>query len=717
MKKLLTITALILLFWPAILKADEGMWLPALLEKVNLNQMKAEGSRLSAEDIYSVNHSSLKDAVVALDHGSCTAELVSEDGLLLTNHHCGFDEIQEHSSTEHDYLRDGFWARSKDEELPNPGKSASFLIRCEDVSAKILAALSDTLTEEQREQKIREISAKIEKDAMSDDPYEARVQSLYNGNQFFLFIYETFRDIRLVAAPPQSMGKFGGDTDNWMWPRQTDDFSMFRIYCGKDGKPASYSKDNVPFKPKYHFTISLDGYKKNDFAMVMGYPGSTNRYKTSYGIGYTMDVTNPIRIKVREAKQNIMKDFMKTSQKDKLMYAAKYARSSNYYKYSVGQNEGLQHLEVIAQKKELENQFRKWVNADPQRQAKYGKALELIADAYKDVDDEVALEYMMEAMVRGPEIFYFAYRMRPLLDALNSEKKAKHENLNGEHIDDRLDEFYKDFDATTDQKIAAALFKIYEQNVKPLYFPPFIKTVQTKFKNNFDEYTRDLYDRSIFSSKEKLSKFLQNPKAKTLEKDPIFQASLDIFRMMRVIGNETEKTTDELSKGNRLFLEGLMEMEKNKTFYPDANSTMRLTYGTVGDYDPRDGVHYNYFTTLKGYIEKEIPGDDEFDVPAKLKEMYYANDYGRYADNDGTLHTCFITNDDITGGNSGSPVINSNGQLIGIAFDGNWEAMTGDLAYEKNVQKTICVDIRFVLWTIDKFAGAKNLIDEMTIEK
>jgi hypothetical protein len=357
------------------------------------------------------------------------------------------------------------------------------------------------------------------------------------------------------------------------------------------------------------------------------------------------------------------------------------------------------------------------VNADSQRQAKYGKALELIADAYKDVDDEVALEYMMEAMVRGPEIFYFAYRMRPLLDALNSEKKAKHENLNGEHIDDRLDEFYKDFDATTDQKIAAALFKIYEQNVKPLYFPPFIKTVQTKFKNNFDEYTRDLYDRSIFSSKEKLSKFLQNPKAKTLEKDPIFQASLDIFRMMRVIGNETEKTTDELSKGNRLFLEGLMEMEKNKTFYPDANSTMRLTYGTVGDYDPRDGVHYNYFTTLKGYIEKEIPGDDEFDVPAKLKEMYYANDYGRYADNDGTLHTCFITNDDITGGNSGSPVINSNGQLIGIAFDGNWEAMTGDLAYEKNVQKTICVDIRFVLWTIDKFAGAKNLIDEMTIEK
>lgn len=717
MKKLFAIIALMLLFSPAILRADEGMWLPALLEKVNLNQMKAEGCKLSAEDIYSINHSSLKDAVVALDHGSCTAELVSEDGLLLTNHHCGFDEIQEHSTTEHDYLRDGFWARSKDEELPNPQKSASFLIRCEDVSDKILPALNDSMTEEQREQKIREISSKLEKDAVGEDPYEARVQAMYNGNQYFLFVYETFRDIRLVAAPPQSMGKFGGDTDNWMWPRQTDDFSMFRIYCGKDGKPAPYSKDNVPFKPKYHFTISLDGYKKNDFAMVMGYPGSTNRYKTSYGVEYTMNVTNPIRIKVREAKQNIMKDFMKTSQKDKLMYAAKYARSSNYYKYSIGQNEGLQHLDVIAKKKALEDQFTKWVNADPGRKAKYGDALGLIADAYKDVDDDIAFEYMMEAMVRGPEIFYFAYRMRPLLDALNSNKKAKHENMDNERIEDRLDEFYKDFDATTDQQIAAALFRIYEKNVKPQYFPPFIKTVQTKYKNNFDAYTRDLYARSIFSTKEKLAKFLQNPKAKTLEKDPIFLVSLDIFRMMRVIGEETNKTTDELAKGQRLFLGGLMEMEKDKTFYPDANSTMRLTYGTVGDYDPRDAVHYNYFTTLKGYIEKEIPGDDEFDVPAKLKEMYYAKDFGRYADEDGTLHTCFITNDDITGGNSGSPVINGQGQLIGIAFDGNWEAMTGDLAYEKNIQKCICVDIRFVLWTIDKFAGATNLIDEMTIVK
>lgn len=717
MKKFLAIVAFIMVLSPTIVKADEGMWLPALLEKLNINQMKAEGCALSADDIYSINHSSLKDAVVALDHGSCTAELISADGLLLTNHHCGFDEIQEHSTVEHDYLKDGFWARSKDEELPNPHKSASFLIRFEDVSDKILPALSDTMTEDQRIQKVREIASKIEKDAVGDDPYEARVQPLYNENRYYLFVYETFRDIRLVAAPPQSMGKFGGDTDNWMWPRHTDDFSMFRIYCDKDGKPAPYSKDNVPYKPKYHLTISLDGYKKDDFAMVMGYPGSTNRYKTSYGIEYTMNVTNPIRIKIREAKLGIIKDFMKTSQKDKIMYAAKYARSSNYYKYSIGQNEGLRHLDVIAKKKALEDQFTTWVNADPQREAKYGKALGMIADAYKDIDDEVAFEYMVEGMIRGPEIFYFAYRTRPLFDALKANKGSEHTSLASDRVKDGLDEFFKDYDSQTDQKVAAALFKIYEENVKPQFYPPFFKTVQTKYKNDFDKYTKDLYASSIFGSKEKLVKFFEKPKANLLEKDPIFQVSLEIFRMMGVINDQNSKTTEELDQGNRLFLGGLMEMEKDKTFYPDANSTMRLTYGTVGDYDPRDAVHYSYFTTLKGYIEKEIPGDDEFDVPAKLKELYYAKDFGRYADEDGTLHTCFTTNNDITGGNSGSPVINGKGQLIGIAFDGNWEAMSGDLAYEKDIQKCICVDIRFVLWTIDKMAGAQNLIDEMTIVK
>jgi len=715
MKRFLAIVAFLQVILPGIVKADEGMWLPALIEKLNINQMKKEGCSLNAEDIYSINHSSLKDAVVALDRGSCTAELISDEGLLLTNHHCGFGEIQEHSTVDHDYLRDGFWAKTKEEELVNSGKTASFLIRFEDVTEKILPELNDQMSEEDRTKKVRELASKIEKEAVGETQYEARVQNSYNDNKYYLFVYEVFRDIRLVGAPPQSMGKFGGDTDNWMWPRHTADFSIFRIYCGKDGKPTPYSKDNVPYKPKHHLPISLKGYQMNDFAMVMGYPGRTNRYKTSYGIEYTHNVTNPIRIKVRSEKLRIMQEFMKTSQKAKIMYSSKYASSSNYYKYSIGQNKGIESLNVLEKKRQLEDQFTKWANADAQRKAKYGEALSLVASAYKDLADETALEYMAEAMVRGPEIFTYAYRTRSLIEALKSDKNTEKVTAASQRIKDGMEDFFKDYDPSTDQKISASLFRIYQENVAPQYHPAFFNIVKSKYGNDFDKFTKKLYAKSIFGSKERLENFLKDPKAKVLEKDPIFATSLEIFKMMGVISDETSKTTTTLAKGNRLFVGGLMEMETDKTFYPDANSTMRLTYGTVGDYIPRDGVKYNYFTTLKGYIEKEIPGDDEFDVPAKLKELYAAKDYGRYADADGNLRTCFLTNNDITGGNSGSPVINGKGELIGIAFDGNWEAMSGDIIFENELQKCINVDIRFVLWTIDKMAGAHNLIDEMTI--
>jgi len=715
MKRFIALVIFIQVFLPGIVTADEGMWLPALIEKLNINQMKKEGCTLNADDIYSINHSSLKDAIISLDHGSCTAELVSDEGLLLTNHHCGFDEIQEHSTVDHDYLKDGFWAKTKEEELPNPVKTASLLIRFEDVSDRILPELKDQMTSEERNNKVREISSKIEKEATDKTNYNARVQSLFSDNKYYLFVYETFMDIRLVGAPPQSMGKFGGDTDNWMWPRHTADFSMFRIYCGKDGKPAAYSTDNVPYKPKYHLPISLKGYQMNDFAMVLGYPGTTNRYKTSYGINYTMNVTNPIRIKVRAEKLRIMEDFMNTSRKARIMYSAKYARSSNYYKYSIGQNEGLNHLNVLAMKSELEKQYTDWINADEQRKDKYGQALQLIASAYTNIEVDKASEYMMESMVHGPEMFLFANRMRPLYDVLKIDKNSEKVGKAIDRVKRGLDVFFKDYDSETDQKIAASLFRIYDENVEPQYHPPFFKIVKSKYGGDFGKFTKELYAKSIFGSQDRLVKFFESPKAKVLEKDQLFQVSLEIFRMMNLIYEESSKTSENLTKGNRLFVGGLMEMEADKLLYPDANSSMRLTYGTVGDYIPRDGVHYSYFTTLKGYIEKEIPGDDEFDVPAKLKELYFAKDFGRYADADGSLHTCFTTNNDITGGNSGSPVINGKGELIGIAFDGNWEAMSGDIAFENDIQKCINVDIRFVLWTIDKMGGAQNLINEMTI--
>ncbi len=714
MKKSLVGLFAFILFLSLQVKADEGMWLPSLVGKLNIDKMHAMGLRLSAEQIYSINNSSLKDAVVALDRGSCTAEIVSADGLLLTNHHCGFGEIQQHSSVEHDYLKDGFWAKSRDQELSNPGKSVTFLIRMEDVTDKVLNGITDTTSSSSRLEKMMKAISAIEKEAKGNTQYETRVRPLSEANIFYLFVTETFRDIRLVGTPPQSIGKFGGEADNWMWPRHTGDFSMFRIYCSPEGKPADYAKTNVPYHPKHFLPVSLKGVQMNDFAMVLGYPGRTNRYLTSFGLKNTMDVVNTIRIKTRAVKLDIIRDYMAKGEKNRIQYASKFAGSSNYYKYSIGQNMGLTNLNVMDKKIAIEKEFMTWVNADAARKAKYGNALTNIAKSYQSIDEKIASEYSREALLGGPEIVRFSVGISSLHDELRNKDQEKIKNA-ASRFRTTLDGFYKDYDAETDQKITAALLKMYAENVAAKYHPSIIGEVSKKFKGDYAAYAKYIFKKSIFPDQQKLEAFLTKPSKKIIDKDPVYNALLSIMEAMKIVGDDVRKSTVDLENAKKLFVSGLNEMNKNKNSYPDANSSMRLSYGKVGDYNPRDGVHYSYFTTLKGYSEKGILGDADFDFPPKLLDMYHAGDYGRYADQDGSLHTCFTTNNDITGGNSGSPVINANGELIGIAFDGNWEAMSGDIAYEEDLQKCINVDIRFVLWVIDKFAGAKHLVDEMTI--
>lgn len=698
------------------IKADEGMWLPSLIYKLNISDMQKMGLELSAEEIYSINHSSMKDAVVALDRGSCTAELVSNDGLLLTNHHCGFSEIQSHSSVEHDYLKDGFWAMSRREELPNPGKTVTFLISVEDVTSQVLAGVTDKMNIDERNKIIRSVSEELEKKAKGDTHYETYVRSFLSSNQYFLFIVETFKDVRLVGAPPQALGKFGGDTDNWMWPRHTNDFSMFRVYCGPDGKPATYSENNIPYKPKHFFPISLKGVKEDDFAMVMGYPGRTTRYETSYGVKSIMDITNTVRIEVREKLLGIWGEYMSTSQKARIQYSDKYFRSSNYYKNSIGQNKGLTNLKVIDKKIAIEKEFLAWVNADSKRVEKYGKALSMIEESYKNAEADKARAYLGEALLRGPEIFTYANRAQSLIELLQKpdENKDKIERITSS-IKMGMDDYFKDYDAATDQKVVGELLKLYSDKNKLQYYPAFFETIEKKYKGDFNKYAEKLFENSVFDNKEELTAFLDNPTLKVIKKDMALIAAADIFSKYREMGNKSVETQKLKIEGERLFVAGLMEMQSSKVFYPDANSTMRLTYGKVADYKPRDGVTYDYFTTTNGYLEKEIPGDDEFDVPVRMKQLLTEKNYGKYADKDGTLHACFITNNDITGGNSGSPVINGKGELIGIAFDGNWEAMSGDIAFEPELQRCINVDIRFVLWVIDVYAGATHLVDEMEI--
>lgn len=713
MKRLTTLLLGFLLLFSSALKADEGMWLLPLLQKYNIQVMQQKGFKLTADDIYNLNQASLKDAVIIFGRG-CTGEVVSDQGLVLTNHHCGYGAIQQHSTPEHDYLEDGFWANSFEEEIPTPGLTATFLIRIEDVTEQVNATFKPEMSEAERDKAAMEIGRKIARQATEGTHYTASVRSFFGGNQFFLLVYEVFNDVRLVGAPPSSIGKFGHDTDNWMWPRHTGDFSVFRIYAGKDNKPADYSRENVPYKPKHFLPISLKGINNGDFAMIMGYPGSTQRYMTSFEVQERMNILNVNRIYIRGIKQEIWLKDMQADKTVNIKYASKYAGSSNYWKNSIGMNKALKRLKVYDFKKQQEEEFTKWVLAMPERQQKYGDALNLISEAVTGRKEDLhASQYINEALFSGAEIVGFASMTRSLADALKNNKTEDISKI-AKSLKSRAENFYKNYNTPTDQKTAKAMFRIFMENVPVNYQPDIFTTIKTKFKGDVDKFIDQMFAKTMFTDPAKFNAFLDKPNLKELEKDPVYATAISIVSKAEEIGKAIAPFNEKLQRGQRLYIAGILEMNEGKAMYPDANFTMRLTYGEVKDYFPMDAVHYDYQTTLDGVMEKEDPDNWEFVVPEKLKELYNSKDYGRYG-KDGKMPVAFISTNDITGGNSGSPVMNGNGELIGIAFDGNWEAMSGDIVFENNLQRTISVDIRYVLFVIDKYAGATRLIEEMKI--
>ncbi|MCR4824086.1 MAG: S46 family peptidase [Bacteroidales bacterium] len=702
MKKFLLTVATALLLMPAALRADEGMWLLPLLEKMNSDALRNLGSRLTPEQIYSVNHSSIKDAIVQFG-GGCTGEIISGSGLLVTNHHCGYGNIQALSSTEHNYLEDGYFAMSREEELPCPGLTVRFLQSMTDVTDEIAAG-------KDRQQLIAEVQK-------ANPNCQARIVSFYNNNVFYLIVSKIYRDVRFVGAPPASSGKFGGDTDNWMWPRHTCDFSMFRVYAGPDNEPADYAPENVPMRPRQFLNVSLKGVQEGDFAMIMGYPGSTQRFQTAAQLQNMLN-NNDVRIAARGIRQDVLWKAMRADEKVGLQYASKYSGSSNGWKKWIGEKEAFEALDIIGREEQKERDLSAWIDADPTRKAAWGDAISRIAENVDATKDVYYAGTLLNETLGRIEILSYASALASIPETIEQMRaRDPQAEIDEQAIRDEYMEYvlsrYKDYDARVDRDVATAMIDHYKANVRPE------DAIRIGNKSILALDTRKLVDnlfkKSVFTSAEKLQ--AKPLTAKVLAADPAVQLANAVSDAITPLNTAVRDRSADLADASKAYGAALLKWQEGQPSYPDANSTCRLTYGTVKSYEPKDGVLYKYYTTLKGVMEKEDPDNYEFRVPAKLKEIWENKDFGQYANEKGEVVACFLTNLDITGGNSGSPVMDADGNLIGLAFDGNWEAMSSDVMFEPNLQRCICVDIRYVLLMVDKFGGAGYLLDEMNLVK
>lgn len=697
--------------------ADEGMWLPQLLAALNEKEMKKMGMKINASDIYSISKGSLKDAIVSFG-GFCTAEIISDKGLLLTNHHCGFDAVQNHSSIENNYIRDGFWAYNNGQELQNPGLFATFIISIDEVTKSILNGITANMSERERQSAIDKNINEFKKTVKKESYQDILIRPFFEGNKYFLFITETFKDVRLVGAPPSSIGNFGKDTDNWMWPRHTGDFSMFRIYAGKDNKPADFSPENVPYKPKRSLSISLNGMKEGDFTMVFGFPGRTTEYLPSAAVAQIMNVSDPAKIGIREKALEVLNVYMRKDEQVKIQYAEKYVLIENAYKKWKGEVLGLRASGAVEKKKELESSFEKLVLSQPAMNVAYVDLLKKLNQAYADIEPYgFARDYYNEIMSKI-ELFGIAANTNAVVNAFIKDEATYKKTLAA--INDKLSGTFKEYNATVDQKLFEVLMEMYVKDQKPENVSPLLKKLLADNGNSYSALARSLYSKTSFTDPAKLKNLLEAVGTKGIQpvaNDVVSELYNDIIKTYAdnvTPGlNELQNTINQLQ---RTYLQAQMDVFTKKVFYPDANSTLRLTYGNVKGYTARDAVHYDFYTYLDGVMEKYKPGDYEFDVPQKLIDLYKNKDFGPYGVN-GRQPVCFIASNHTTGGNSGSPVLDANGNLVGLNFDRVWEGTMSDVNYDKNICRNIMVDVRYVLFIIDKFAGAKNIISELKLVK